>query len=95
MNPRIKWLRDKLNAQSIDGMIVNNNYNITYLTGLVAEGTLLITKKENLFITDSRYIEEVNAFLTIDDEITVADVRGYSKYDYENFFAFCENVGFE
>jgi len=95
MNLRLKWLRDKLKAQNIEGMIVTNNNNIKYLTGLEAEGTLLITPKENIFITDSRYIEEVNNALTIDDEITVTDVRGYSKHDYENFFMFCENVGFE
>ena len=95
MNPRIKWLRDKLKAQNIEGMIINNCNNIKYLTGLEAEGTLLITKKENIFITDSRYIEDVNNALTIDDEITVTDIRGYSRDDYENFFMFCENVGFE
>jgi len=95
MNPRIKWLRDKLKVQNIEGLIVTNSNNIKYLTGLEAEGSLLITPKENIFITDSRYIEEVNNALTIDDEITVTDVRGYSKDDYENFFMFCENVGFE
>jgi len=95
MNPRIRWLRDKLKVQNIDGMIVSNSNNIKYLTGLEAEGTLLITKKENIFITDSRYIEEVNNALTIHDEITASDVRGYSREDYENFFMFCENVGFE
>ena len=95
MNPRIRWLRDKLKVQNIEGMIIKNCHNIKYLTGLEAEGTLLITTKENIFITDSRYIEEVNNALTIDDEITVTDVRGYSRDDYENFFMFCENVGFE
>ena len=95
MNPRIRWLRDKLKVQNIEGMIVSNSNNIKYLTGLEAEGTLLITKKENIFITDSRYIEEVNNSLMIDDEITVSDVRGYTRDDYENFFMFCENVGFE
>ena len=95
MNPRIRWLRDKLKVQNIDGMIVSNSNNIKYLTGLEAEGTLLITKKENIFITDSRYIEEVNNALTIHDEITASDVRGYCREDYENFFMFCENVGFE
>lgn len=95
MNPRIKWLRDKLKVQNIEGMIITNANNIKYLTGLEAEGTLLITKKENVFMTDSRYIEDVNNSLTIDDEITVFDIRGYARDDYENFFMFCENVGFE
>ena len=57
--------------------------------------TLLITRKENIYITDSRYIESVNRVLTIDDEIIVYNVKDVSKDDYENFFMFCENVGFE
>lgn len=60
-----------------------------------AEGVLLLTRKENIYITDSRYIEEVNKTLTIDDEIIVNNITDVSKEDYENFFMFCENVGFE
>ena len=33
--------------------------------------------------------------LTLFDEIIVIDIRTVSKDDYENFFMFCENVGFE
>lgn len=32
MNPKIKWLRDKLKSQNIQGMIVTNPLNIKYLT---------------------------------------------------------------
>lgn len=95
MNTKIKWLRDKLIRMNIQGMILVDPNNIRYLTGIVAEGTFLITRKENIYITDSRYIESVNNTLTLDDEITVYDVRDISKEDYENFFLFCENVGFE
>ena len=76
-------------------MIVSNPVNIRYLTGINAEGVLLITRKENIYITDSRYIEYVNHTLTIDDEIIVYDVRGIRQEDYENFFMFCNTVGFE
>ena len=95
MNIKLRWLRDKLNSLNIQGMIVSNPVNIKYLTNIEAEGELLITRKENIFITDSRYIEEVNTVLTIDDEIIVYDKRTMIKDDYENFFMFCENVGFE
>lgn len=60
-----------------------------------AEGLLLLTRKETIYITDSRYIELVNQTLTIDDEIIVTNVTDITKEDYENFFLFCENVGFE
>lgn len=95
MNIKIKWLRDKLRTQNLQGMIVSNPVNIKYLTGIEAEGVLLITLKENLFITDSRYVEAVNTILTIEDEILVNDKKNLSKDDYAGFFMFCENVGFE
>ncbi len=95
MNPKIKWLRDKINMGNMQGMIISNPVNIRYLTGIEAEGVLLITRKENFFITDSRYIEVVKATLTINDGIIVNDISCISKEDYENFFIFCENVGFE
>jgi Xaa-Pro aminopeptidase len=76
-------------------MIVSNPVNIRYLTGLTAEGTLLLTPKGNVFITDSRYVEAVNSYLTIDQEIIAYDMKNLNKYDYEGFFDGCENVGFE
>lgn len=95
MNARVRWLRDRLKSLNLDGMIVSNPVNIKYLIGIDAEGVLLITRKENIYITDGRYVEAVNSVLTIDDEIIVADVKSVSNYDCENFFLFCENVGFE
>lgn len=95
MNPRIKCLRNQLNSLNIEGMIVSKPINIKYLTGLNAEGELLITRKENIFLTDSRYVEAVNSELTIDSEIIVWNKLGMMREDYENFFLFCEKVGFE
>ena len=95
MNTKIKWLREKLRGMNMQGMIISNPVNIKYLTGIDAEGVLLITRKENFYITDSRYLEEVKSTLTIDDEIVVYNFIDVSSYDYENFFSFCENVGFE
>ena len=95
MNIKIKWLRDRLRTQNLQGMIVSNPVNIKYLIGIEAEGTLLITLKENLFITDSRYVEAVNTILTIEDEILVNDKKNLTKDDYAAFFMFCENVGFD
>ena len=95
MNPRLQCLRSKLKVQNIEGMIITNPVNIKYLTGIEAEGTLLLTRRENIYITDSRYIEMVQSILTITDEIVVMNVRNLTQEDYEGFFVFCENVGFE
>ena len=74
MNEKIQWLRNKMNLLNLQGMIVSNPVNIKYLIGIEAEGTLLITRKENFFITDARYIEDVQATLTIDDESIVNNI---------------------
>ena len=95
MNRKMQWLRNQLLTSNLQGMIVSNPVNIRYLTNIKAEGILLVTRKENIFITDGRYIEDVHNTLTLFDEIVVYDARGLSKEDYENFFMFCENVGFE
>ncbi len=95
MNIRIKWLRDQLKSMDLEGMIVSNPINVKYLTGLDEEGILMIAPKENVFITDSRYIESVNSQLTIEDEIIAYDMRNISKYDYEGFFMGCKEIGFE
>ena len=86
MNPKLQWLRNTMSSLNLQGLIISNPE---------AEGVLLLTRKENIYITDGRYIEHVHSILTLYDEIIVYDINDVSKDDYENFFMFCENVGFE
>ena len=95
MNNRIFGLKQRLKQFNIDGMIVSNPVNILYLTDLKAEGVLLLTKEENIFLTDGRYIEDVNNVLSIEDEITVHDFKEFSDEEYEEFFKGCNSVGYE
>ena len=95
MNSKLQWLRNKMLSMDLQGMIVSNPINIKYLTNIDAEGILVITPKENMYITDGRYIEYVHNILTLFDEIIVYDMKDLSKEDYENIFMYCENVGFE
>ena len=95
MNLRLQILRNQMLGLKLEGMIVSNPINIKYLTNIDAEGILLLTRKENIFITDSRYIEDVHNIIKIEDEIIVSNISDISIYDYEDFFMFCENVGFE
>lgn len=95
MNKKMQWLRNQMLSLDLQGMIVSNPVNIRYLTNIQAEGVLLVTRKENIFLTDGRYIEDVHNTLTLFDEIVVYDIRGLTRDDYENFFMFCEKVGFE
>lgn len=95
MNSKIMWLRNAMTSLNLQGMIISNPVNIKYLTGIDAEGMLLITRKENVYITDGRYIEYAHSILTLFDEVIVYNYKDMSQEDYENFFMFCENVGFE
>ncbi len=95
MNSKIRAIKNQIKALNLQGMIVSNPKSIRYLTGILAEGTLLLTPKENIFITDSRYMETVNSFLTIDQEIIAYDIRNLNKIDLESIFDGAENVGFE
>ncbi len=95
MNAKLQWLRNKMASLDLQGLIISNPVNIRYLTNIQAEGILLLTRKENIYITDARYIEHVHSTLTLFDEIIVYDINDVSRDDYENFFLFCENVGFE
>ena len=95
MNSKLQWLRNTMSSLDLQGLIISNPVNVKYLTGIDAEGTLLLTRKDNIFITDGRYIEHVHSILTLYDEIIVYDINDVSSDDYENFFMFCENVGFE
>ncbi len=95
MNSKLQWLRNKMASLDLQGIIISNPVNIKYLTNIDAEGELILTRKDNIYITDSRYIEEVQSILTLFDEIIVYDSHDLSRDDYENFFLFCENIGFE
>ena len=74
MNPKLQWLRNKMSSLDMQGIIISNPVNIKYLTNIDAEGTLIINPKENIFITDGRYIEHVHSILTLYDEIIVYNI---------------------
>ena len=59
MNDRLQAVRNKMVRLNLQGMIIEKPENIRYLTKIEAEGILLLTRKENIFITDGRYMEYV------------------------------------
>ncbi len=95
MNYKIRSLREKMRLLDINGMIVTNPANIHYIVGTNAEGVFLITNRENILLTDARYIEQVNNSITIGDEIIVYDSANVSEQDYLGFFAECTRIGIE
>lgn len=95
MNKKIKDLREIMKSEKLDGFIISNPVNIRYFTGLEIEGTLVINKFENILITDLRYIETANEFITISDEIIIQNLAHYDEADFINIFSDCDRVGFE
>ena len=56
---RVDRVKESFKRKDVDGFLVTDIYNIRYLTGFSGSSAfLLITKKENIFITDFRYKEQ-------------------------------------
>lgn len=65
MNLRIKKLITKLQEKKLDGLILNSNPNISYLTGFLSDASyLLVSKRENIYFTDFRYYQAVKQNLS-------------------------------
>jgi len=60
MERRLKNFLSRLKQEEFDGFIVSNPANISYLSGFIAsDAYLLVSQKESVYFTDSRYTEEV------------------------------------
>lgn len=56
---RLTRLRSMLQQEGIDGLLLTNSYNRTYMTGFTGTaGVVLISAARALFITDFRYVEQ-------------------------------------
>ncbi len=64
MNSRIKKLQEQLAVRKIDGLLVTDDINVSYLSRINAsESWLLVTPNKTFYITDFRYIHEVRKSL--------------------------------
>ncbi len=60
MKERIKKLREKLDQENLDLLLVTSLTNIRYLCGFTgSNGVLLVSKDNAIFLTDFRYKEQV------------------------------------
>lgn len=56
---KIEQVRGKLEQLQMDGLLITNSFNRSYLSGFTGtSGVVLITKDRALFITDFRYTEQ-------------------------------------
>jgi Xaa-Pro aminopeptidase len=64
MNSKIKDIYTHLEKINIDGLILSSPANISYLTEFKSrDAYLLVSSKQNIYFTDSRYTEEVKGNL--------------------------------
>jgi Xaa-Pro aminopeptidase len=73
MNTRVRQLQNKIAQLSVDGLLITDPYNISYLADYKCrDAYLIITKKEAVYITDSRYTQEMKKNLA---GFTILDVK--------------------
>ncbi|MCX5693919.1 MAG: aminopeptidase P family protein [Candidatus Omnitrophica bacterium] len=76
MNPRLKSIHSVLKQRGLDGLLVSLPANVSYLTeSLSRDAYLLVSLKENIYFTDSRYTEEAKAFLK--DNALLRECNGF------------------
>ena len=67
-------LINKLDSIDLDGLILSNSFNISYLAGRKCRDSyLLVSQKKNIYFTDSRYTLEARKFLK---EFEVMEING-------------------
>ncbi|MCX5709308.1 MAG: Xaa-Pro peptidase family protein [Candidatus Omnitrophica bacterium] len=64
MFSRLQKICKKLEEENLDGLLLSSPANITYLTEYPSRDSyLLVSRKGNLYFTDSRYTQEAKTFL--------------------------------
>lgn len=64
VNQRIAKVLVRLKKENLDGLIVSSSSNITYLTDYPSRDSyLLLSRKKNIYFTDSRYAQEAKKSL--------------------------------
>lgn len=82
MKKRIENLRKKMKQKNIESFLVSKKENIRYLTQFTGTaGKLLVTPRENIFITDFRYLDQVAEQIEACqiEEISSNFVEGFAK----------------
>lgn len=92
----LKQIAVKLENYGLDAMLVTSEPGEFYATGFHGEGTVLVTKKENYYFTDSRYIEMAEKRVTGAVITMTTRERGHKVRTLETIRALgIEKLGFE
>ena len=96
MNSRLKSIHSVLKQRGLDGLLVNLAANISYLTeSLSRDAYLLVSLKENIYFTDSRYTEEARVFLNNNAKLRECNGFMFQHIAEAMLSLGLKNVGFE
>ena len=96
MSSRLESIYSALKQRGLDGLLVSLPANISYLTeSLSRDAYLLVSLKENIYFTDSRYTEEAKIFLK--DDVLLRECNGFvfQHIAEEALNLELKNLGFE
>lgn len=89
MNLRIKYIYAKLKQKNLDALLIFSPPNIFYLTNYAGRDSyLLISRRKNIYITDSRYTEEAKVYLKV-----IATVKQAKGPIMKIIPGLCQNLG--
>ncbi|GBG96327.1 M24 family metallopeptidase [Lactococcus termiticola] len=90
---RLQAIRERLEQEGLDAIIITDMKNIFYLTGFSGTaGTVFITDKEQFLITDDRYFEMAKSLVVGVDVINSRNAIGYIS---EHLALGLERIAFE
>ena len=96
MNSRLKNVYSQLQQRGLDALLVCLPANISYLTeSLSRDSYLLVSEKENIYFTDSRYTEEVKTFLKGNTKLRECNGAAFKGIVQESLNLGLKKVGFE
>lgn len=96
MNSRLKSIQRQVKLNNLDALLVSLPANISYLTEAISrDAYLLVSLKENIYFTDSRYTEEAKLFLKHNAQLKECN-GGVFKHIAEMALALgLKKIGFE
>ncbi len=77
MNSKVNQITSLYQEKNLDGLLVTSPANISYLTDYLSRDSwLLLSKKENYYLTDSRYTAEASKYLKADFQVKQINSSG-------------------
>jgi Xaa-Pro aminopeptidase len=89
MNKRLEKIKQYMEENSLDSLVVTDRKNMRYLTSYTGEGYLVLSAKGNYLVTDSRYTEQAKVQT---NGFEICDIASFNSADAFGGFV---NTGFE